>query len=280
MIIKCYGSRGSLPVSGKQFLKYGGDTTCLMIRAKSGDIIIIDAGSGIRKLGNELLNEDINVFHVLFTHLHWDHVMGFPFFKPLYFKKNTVIIHKCYFDIKILEKSVNAIMKPPNFPIKLNEMAAEVKFERDMKPVPFDIGSVHIEPITLSHPNYGMGYKLTEEGKSFVFLTDNELDHKHPGGHETRVYEQFVKDADMLFHDAQYTASDYHITHGWGHSEYIKVVDMAISAGVVRLGLFHHNPDRTDAEIDEILTQLGLYIKNKGVVLRCFGVCGDMEYRI
>ena len=181
MIIKIWGSRGSIPVSGKEYLKYGGDTTCLEIRTKSGDIIIVDAGTGIRRLGNQLAEEKCRDLNFIFTHAHWDHLMGFPFFKPLYCKSTRILLHRCPYHSKFVETILSKLMAPPNFPVKYADITAQLSYP-DACPMAFEIGSVSVVPVALSHPNGGSGYKFIEDGRCFVFLTDNELGYIHPGG--------------------------------------------------------------------------------------------------
>jgi phosphoribosyl 1,2-cyclic phosphodiesterase len=198
---KCWGSRGSIPVSGKEYLKYGGDTTCLEIRTKSNDIIIIDAGTGIRRLGNLLIKENQNKYHFIFTHTHWDHVMGFPYFKPLYSNHTEFRMHRCPFHSQLVKDIISNIMAPPHFPVKYSDIKAELFYE-EACPMEFEIGSVKVVPIAISHPNGGSGYKFIEDGKSFVFLTDNELGFIHPGGLAYKDYVKFSLGADLLIHDA------------------------------------------------------------------------------
>ncbi len=192
MIIKIWGSRGSIPVSGREYLKYGGDTTCLEIRTKSDDIIVVDAGTGIRRLGNQLKKEECSDLNFIFTHAHWDHLMGFPFFKPLYFKNTRIHLHRCPYHSKFVEIILSKLMAPPNFPIKYADIIAELYYP-DACPLEFEIGSVTVVPIALSHPNGGSGYKFVEDGRSFVFLTDNELGYIHPGGLAFGDYLEFVR---------------------------------------------------------------------------------------
>ncbi|MDZ7582646.1 MAG: MBL fold metallo-hydrolase [Deltaproteobacteria bacterium] len=279
MIIKCWGSRGSIPVSGKTYLKYGGDTTCLEIRTLSGDIIIIDAGTGIRRLGNQLIREKRQKFHFIFTHAHWDHVMGFPYFKPLYIKDSEFRMHRCPFHSKFVETILSKVMAPPNFPLKYSDISASMHYE-DACPVDFEIGSVKVVPIPLSHPNSGSGYKFIENGKTFVFLTDNELGYIHRGGRAYRDYVEFSESADLLFHDAEYTPSEYATFIEWGHSVYTDVLRLAIEAGVKQLGLFHLNQDRTDRAMDKIVADCRRRIVAAGHHLKCFGVRCNAKFEL
>jgi len=279
MIIKIWGSRGSLPVSGKEYLKYGGDTTCLEIRTKSGDIIIIDAGTGIRRLGNQLAEENGRDFHFIFTHAHWDHLIGFPFFKPLHSKSSRIHMHRCPYHSKFVEIILSKLMAPPYFPVKYSDITAQLSYP-DACPLEFEIGSVSVVPIALSHPNGGSGYKFVEEGRSFVFLTDNELGYTHPGGLAFGDYLEFAGGADLFIHDAEYTPQEYRTFIEWGHSVYTDALDIAQKAGVKKLGLFHLNQERTDRQMEKIVKDCRDRIAAKGLKLKCVGVTSDMVFEL
>lgn len=274
MYIKCWGSRGSIPVSGKEYLKYGGDTTCLEIRSESGDIIIVDAGTGIRRLGNLLLEEKRYQYNFIFTHAHWDHVMGFPFFKPLYFQRAKLQMHRCPFHSKFVETILSKVMAPPSFPVRYADLKAKIFYE-DACPLTFEIGSIQITPIPISHPNSGSGYKFVENGNSFVFLTDNELGYIHPGGLQPKDYIEFCEGADLLIHDAEYTPTEYKKTKAWGHSTFSEALDLAHEAGVKKLGLFHLNQERSDLAVDKIVESCRQRIAENGNQLECFAVSGN-----
>lgn len=271
MVIRCWGSRGSLPVSGEHYLKYGGDTTCIEIRNADGDVIIIDAGSGIRSLGQRLLDEEITHISLLFTHAHWDHLLGFPFFKPIYNKEVTIDLYGCPFAQKSVEGMLADEMAPPHFPIAYDQIAAEVN-SHSICTESFHIGDMRITPIIISHPNQGLGYKFEEDGKSFVFLTDNELDYRHENSLLRKDYLEFTRGANVLFHDAEYTREDYEQTRSWGHSTYNDALDLACDAQVGTLGLFHHNPERTDNQLDEIVDVCRHDLTRRRVDLQCLAV--------
>jgi phosphoribosyl 1,2-cyclic phosphodiesterase len=271
MIIRCWGARGSIPVSGKQYLRYGGDTTCLEVRNGSNDIIIVDAGSGIRELGNYLLAENQHTINLLLTHVHWDHIMGFPFFKPIYARKTSINIWGCPVAQASLEEMVTGIMIPPNFPVDVSVINASISYQSTGGDS-FQIGSMTITPIALNHPNQGNGYKFEEDGKCFVFLTDNELGFRHRGGLEYQDYLQFVRGADLLIHDAEYTEKEYEKTRGWGHSRYGEALQLALDAGVKKLGLFHHNQERTDDAVDSMVEACQTEIARQKAELECFAV--------
>jgi len=268
-----------MPVSGPDYLKYGGDTTCIEIRTKSGDVIIVDAGTGIRRLGIQLVKENKNIYHFLFTHSHWDHLMGFPFFKPLYRSESQIVIYRCPFPGKFIEEIVSKLMEPPHFPVRYSDLKAQITF-KDGCPSDFQIGSVTVIPISLSHPNSGCGYKFIENGKSFVFLTDNELGFAHAGGLKSSDYSILCAGADLLIHDADYTPEEYKESIEWGHSTYIDTLKMAIQAKVRRLGLFHLNQERTDAEMDQIVDECRRILSDKMIPMECFAVGADMTFEV
>ncbi len=278
MYIRCWGSRGSIPVSGRQYIKYGGDTTCLEIRTKSDDLIIIDAGTGIRRLGNKLLKEKQCGINIIFTHAHLDHIMGFPFFKPIYMKDYHIHMTRCPIP-KYVKNMLTQVMNPPNFPVKYSDVQARITYAESCNGT-FEVGSVTIEPIALSHPNTGSGYKFTEDGKSFVFLTDNELNFVHPGGLPFEAYVDFCADADVLIHDAEYTPAEYKASVAWGHSAYTHALKLSLEARVKKFGLFHLNQERTDKQMDRIIRECNKRAGNKKSSLECFAVASDMEIKL
>lgn len=279
MKITCWGARGSIPVSGKEYAKYGGDTTCIEVRSKDNDVIIIDAGTGIRKLGSKLLATGESSLNILFTHAHWDHLMGFPFFKPIYSKKTTIKMYGCAYTQQSIEKVLSKSMIAPYFPVDFSQIQAAI-VPRTVCEEPFRIGTVFITPIQLSHPNQGIGFRFTEDNKSFVFLTDNELTLGHSGGGEYRDYLAFTRDADILMHDSEYTAEQYAMTKGWGHSIYTDSLRLAMEAGVKQFGLIHHNQDRTDVELDRIVDDCRAIARKEKSAVRCYGVEAGMEIEL
>jgi phosphoribosyl 1,2-cyclic phosphodiesterase len=278
MLIRCWGSRGSIPVSGKEYLAYGGDTTCLEIRTKNDHIIIVDAGTGIRRLGNRLMEEGRFVYDFIFTHAHWDHLMGFPFFKPLYRKGTRIRMQGCPFAGQYVKHLISRVMAPPNFPVQPGDLKAEIEYE----PVcsgGFVIDTVMVFPIALSHPNQGSGYKFVEDGKTFVFLTDNELDFIHPGGLSFAGYREVSAGADLLIHDAEFTKREYEeYARGWGHSTFLHALTLASESRVKKLGLFHHNQDRTDGDVDRIVGHAREILREQGSGMECFAVGRDAEF--
>jgi phosphoribosyl 1,2-cyclic phosphodiesterase len=279
MLIRCWGARGSIPVSGPEYLKYGGDTTCLEIRTADDAIIIVDAGSGIRRLGNRLLAEGRFEYSMVFTHSHWDHILGFPFFKPIYRKETSIHMCGCPFNQESVKEMIAKVMTSPNFPVDYNNVQARISYQESCRST-FAVHSMTIDPIRASHPNSGIGYKFSENGQTFVFLTDNELTHRHPGGLDFADYVRFAAGADLLFHDSEFTEEEYQAKKTWGHSTYRAALQLALDAGVKRFGLFHHNQERTDAALDEIVDKCRQIAAGQGSSLECFAAREGMEIRL
>ena len=276
MIIRCYGARGSIPVSGENYIKYGGDTTCIEIRSKNDHVIVIDAGSGIRRLGNRLVKEKRQELHLLFTHSHWDHILGFPFFKPIYDKRTRITLMGCPLAQGDIKKLLSNSMTAPFFPFSFEDLQSTIEYQPECQ-AGFEIDTIEVSSINLSHPNLGSGYKFVEDGKSFVFLTDNELGYTHRGGRSFEEYVEFSKGADLLFHDAEYTTAQYKLTRSWGHSTYLDALSLAIDSEVKQFGLFHHNQDRTDDEQDDIVNECREIVESKGIEMDCFGLTQEWE---
>ena len=276
MIIRCHGARGSVPVSGRRYLKYGGDTACLEIRSRNDQIIIVDAGSGVRRLGNNLLRDGRFEYNFIFTHSHMDHILGFPFFKPIYDERTIIQLLGCPEAQGDLKKLLARSMSAPFFPFPFENLKATIHYSEECA-LNFAIDSVEISSIHLSHPNVGEGYRFCEEGKHFVFLTDNELGFRHRNGKDFEEYVAFARNAELLFHDAEYLPEEYSIKRTWGHSTYVDAVNLALKANVKRLGLFHHNQDRSDAEMDGIVERCVAMIREEGSPMECFALTQNTE---
>ena len=271
MKVRCWGARGSIAVSGPEYNRYGGDTPCLEVRSADGHVLVVDAGTGIRRLGNLLVREGITRLTMLFTHSHWDHIVGFPFFKPLYDPLAHILLGGCPAFQGEMTKVLGMAMRGPLFPLSFDQIPARVE--------PFSwcddeywVGGVRITRIALSHPNMGAGYRFEEAGKSIVFLTDNELGHHHHGGRSFEDYVDFCRGADLLIHDAEYLPEEYPARKGWGHSNYEDAARLAKAAEVGTLGLYHHNQDRTDDAQDELLERCRAFLVGPGHVPACMAL--------
>lgn len=281
MLVRCWGARGSVPVSGPEYIRYGGSTTCMEVRSTTGHVLIVDAGTGLRDLGNQLNKETQKNFTLLFTHTHLDHIIGFPYFKPLYDKTCSLNIYSCPLAQGTVQRQISALMSSPYFPISLTELPAKLTW-KDAIPTntTTDLHGVRIQTIPLTHPGMGIGYKFSENNRSFVFLTDNELDYPHAGGKSFAEYTAWCQGADLLIHDAEYTESEYPQTKGWGHSTWRRALELALEAGVSQFGLFHHNQDRTDAALDAIVKECQEIIARRQSSMHCFAMKQGTEIHL
>jgi phosphoribosyl 1,2-cyclic phosphodiesterase len=269
MKVRFWGTRGSIAAPGKDTTIYGGNTTCVEVILGSGRRVIIDAGTGIRLLGKHLEQEMDRVdIHLLITHIHWDHVLGFPFFGPVYHESTRLLIDGYPSCMKGLRYAFDNHMGDGFFPVRFDELKAQIHYLDTLSRGPLKIEGTLIETIPLQHPQGGFGYRFTEGDKTLVFITDNELSDEAWVSRHAEEYERFCRDADLLIHDAQYDPDEIKSRRGWGHSEYVSTCKMAIRAGVRRLILFHHDPWRKDAEIaaikercDELVTANGAQIE-------------------
>jgi phosphoribosyl 1,2-cyclic phosphodiesterase len=280
MKIRIWGCRGSITTPGPTTLRYGGNSTCLEIRAATGQIIIVDAGSGVRNLGKGLTQEkDITQIRFFFTHSHWDHLVGFPFFEPAYSNHSSITFCSGPHTQDSIRRYLTHQMEAPYFPVDFNLLKAKFDFRCErphMEPGNCCLDGLEVCPVSLNHPNGGYGYKFIEPGKTLVFLTDNELSFQHEGGLGRSQYVEFCRGADLLLHDAQYTDEEYKSTRGWGHSTFGDATDFAIEAGVKRLGFVHHDPDRTDDDLDRQVKFCQERIHSAGSRVECFAAAEGM----
>ncbi|RLB27544.1 MAG: MBL fold metallo-hydrolase [Deltaproteobacteria bacterium] len=254
MRVKFWGTRGSIAVPGKDTTIYGGNTTCLQITLDSGREVIIDAGTGIRALGNKLSERGDRVdVHLLITHIHWDHVQGFPFFDPVYQPSSKIYIDGFPACMKGLRIPFDTKMGDGFFPIRFDDLNAEMKYLDTLGHGPLEIDGTVVDCIPLQHPQGGFGFRFREGNKTLVFITDNELTNESWAGRHPDDYVGFCKDADVLVHDAQYTPEEIGQRKGWGHSDYVATLNLAMKAHVRRLILFHHDPSRKDPEVRKCL---------------------------
>lgn len=271
MKVRCWGARGSIPVSGPEFDRYGGDTTCIEIRSKNDALLVIDAGTGIRRLGCQLVEQGRLDLTLLFTHTHWDHVLGLPFFKLLYNPQARIDLYGSPGLQGNISKLLARVMAPPLFPVPFVDLPSRIE-GLVWHGESLQVDSLKVTRIALSHPNLGAGYRVEEDGRSFVFLTDNELSQHHRGGRSFDEYAAFCQGADLLVHDAEYTPEEYPGRRGWGHSHFRDAAQLAKAAGVKTLGLFHHNQERTDDGVDELVRRCREVLSGPGPVPDCLAL--------
>jgi ribonuclease BN (tRNA processing enzyme) len=244
--------------------------------ADSGQVVILDAGTGIRRLGKSLIERKKKEFYMLLTHCHWDHIIGIPFFHPLLCKDTRLIVQDRMIGGINTQKALGEVMKNPFFPVRIDDFQADIRFDSSLTHS-FSIGSLEIDSIPTSHSQGSLGYRFREKEKTFVFLTDNELGYAHPQSRSRDEYIDFCKGADLLFHDTEYTADEYVTKTGWGHSSVPDVLDLALKAGVGHLGLIHLNQDRTDDQMDDIVAECNRFFKLKNLTTKVTGISYNFE---
>jgi phosphoribosyl 1,2-cyclic phosphodiesterase len=248
----------SLPFSHRG--TYGGNTTCLEVRTKNNDLIIIDGGTGLKNLGASILKEDFGrgkgVATMLFTHTHWDHVQGIPFFVPFYIKGNRFNIYSPFDDIKARIEYQQVFS---HFPVNLDYMFATKEFFILEKESEFYLNDIKIVNKRMRHPGGCFGYRFEEDGKVFVFTSDCEFNIDEIDSIET--YADFFRDADVIVFDAQYTFEDSVINKvDWGHSSASIAIDIATRFNIKKLILWHHDPDHSDEKLDSVLSNAKTYM--------------------
>ena len=257
ILLKFWGTRGSLPTTGKDFAKCGGNTSCLEVRAGE-NIIIFDAGSGIKELGDKLIGEMPFKAHLFFTHYHWDHIMGLPFFTPMFIPSNEINIYgETKKDYTVRKVLVNQMLEP-YFPVKFKDVFnATIKFKTIKPGRKFTFGDTTVTTVRLRHPNAAMGYAVERNGSKLVHLTDVE----HGKNFDKKVID-ICKGEDAIVHDCAYTPEEYKTKIGWGHSTYEFACKLANLANVKKLYLFHHDPSHSDKFMEQVLSDAKKLFKN------------------
>ncbi len=280
--VKLWGVRGSIPVPGQTTLQYGGNTTCVEIRA-DGEIVILDAGTGIRALGTALEGEfgekPIDV-SLLITHMHWDHIQGFPFFAPCYHAKNRILIMGYDGTNASLRNTFAGQMAAPFFPVQMEALPGRVEV-REIEEADFHIGRLGVKAHLVNHPGICVGYRVQSSGGSIAFLPDNEpydgrVIHAPDGakisGEALRDQSkakrirllEFLHGVDLLIVDAQYTDQEYEGHVGWGHSSLSATLTLALDAEVKKVVLFHHDPTHDDRAMDQMAKTAQDFVKRSG----------------
>lgn len=261
MRVTFYGVRGSVPAPGPQTARYGGNTSCVEVRLADGSTVALDAGTGLRELGNTLVQEGReSKVHLLLSHTHWDHVLGLPFFAPLWNRANHLLVYPLANDAQ--ERFQRTIFDDIHFPVSVEDIPARVELTRPEGPI-WRIGSATVRSIRLNHPGGAQGFRIDDDdGSSLAYLTDNELNAKEPIV-SLEELARFAEGVDLVIHDAQYLPSDMPRKLGWGHSIVDDVLRLGILAGPKRLALFHHDPDRTDDALDQLGERSRIWVRQR-----------------
>ncbi len=276
MIVRIWGARGSYPVARAEMLRYGGNTTCVEVRV--GDrCIMLDAGTGLRTLGDLLLHETKppRALDLLITHTHWDHIIGFPFFEPLFQPNTRLEIYGLQRTQSSLRTTIANALSDPLLPLGLHDLRADLHFHELNEGLCFELGPVRVSTARANHPYRALAYRLETDDAALVFVPDTGPFHTvlfgderiewtgQPTAHSqadlralAEMRERIIdlaRGADWLIYDAQFNAAQYARFPHWGHSTAEQACEIAEAAGVGTLVLFHHDPHRTDEEIDAIV---------------------------
>jgi phosphoribosyl 1,2-cyclic phosphodiesterase len=249
-----WGCRGSIASPGAETVRYGGNTPCIELRPAEGPLIVLDAGTGIRRLGVNCEREGLRHLHVVLTHLHLDHIEGLAFFSPLWLREVDLHVWGPSSPVESLTSRVARYFSPPLFPIALKDVPGAITFH-DVPDEEWTIGSVRLRAQPITHPGPTVGYRIQEDGRSLAYLPDHEP--ALTGELGTRPPEwvsgfSLAARADVLVHDAQFTEIEYEEKVGWGHSSVAHAVEFARLANARRLLLFHHDPAHSDADLDRL----------------------------
>jgi len=274
--VQFWGTRGSIPSPGSKTVRYGGNTPCVEVRTPEGWLIILDAGTGMRELGRSLLSRANGApikGDIFLTHAHWDHIQGIPFFGPIFQRGNHFTIWGSHSLEANIDRVVRDQMNPVVFPVTFEELDATIDFcgiaegKKEVRP------GFEVSAFPVRHPGGALGYRFEgTPGNSgaMVYISDNELGsggkYETPVGWRSKLVD-WVKGARVLIHDTTYTSEEYDHYRGWGHSTYDDAIALAVEAGVRRLVLFHHKPERTDDELDERVTLIRQQIADRGLDL-------------
>jgi CheY-like chemotaxis protein len=257
--IKFWGTRGSNPVSGHEYIRYGGNTCCLEVR-HGRDAFIIDAGTGIRAISDDPYFSKAKNINLLIGHTHWDHIIGFPFFSPIYNPDTHLTIWSPIGYEKTTKELFTEMLAYAYFPVRLDDIRAKLTFKEISEGIPFSIGDIQINTHYAYHPGATLCFKITAGGKTFGYATDNEMlmgyhgspSEIHPDSPLLRDQEsliKFFKDCDFLIHEAQYFPKEYEGKVGWGHSSIANATVLIKQCGIKEWVVTHHDPQHSDEEL-------------------------------
>ena len=281
MHVRFWGTRGSIPRPGTTTLRYGGNTSCVEVRTNAGTLIVLDCGTGSYGLGQKLLTEPPVSGHMLITHTHWDHIQGFPFFVPLFIPGNEWSVYAPRGLGGKLEETLAGQMEYSYFPVTLETLSATIHYQ-DLTEGELQVGDARVVARFLNHPSPALGYRIEADGCSVAYITDHEPHSPHmdestglPVHKEDQRHIEFLADTDLIIHDSQYTATEYVDKVGWGHTAMESSVAFAVGAHAKRLALYHHDPLRSDDELDEIVSRLRQDLSEQGCDLDLSGAAEE-----
>lgn len=253
MRVCLWGTRGSIASAGPETVRYGGNTACAEVEGRDGTIVVLDAGTGVRRVGATY--KEPRRLDILLTHLHMDHIQGLGFFGPFFERDFEVHVWGPPSTTQDLRTRLTRYLSPPLFPVRLRDVAARLELH-DAPMGRFQIGGLEITAQTVIHPGQTLGYRISDGPSTMTYLPDHEPAlgvNGMPDQTDWMSGHDLARGADLLLHDAQYTADEYEQRVGWGHSRVTDAVDLARMAGARRLVTFHHDPAHSDETLDEML---------------------------
>ncbi len=265
MRVTFHGVRGSIATPGLSTVRYGGNTVCVDVRLSDGTVLVLDAGTGIRELGRILLREQHKApINLLITHAHWDHIIGIPFFGPIWRKDQHIVLYPLATIAQERLRHNSILFDQIHFPASAADIPARIELI-DPTEERWRIGSAVISRVQLNHPGGAQGFRVDDaDGSSVCYLTDNELAPPGPPTTSRETIAKFSRNAGLLIHDAQYLESDMPAKHGWGHSLVSQVLELARQSEAAAVSLFHHEPERDDEALDRIGVSASVWLKEQG----------------
>ncbi len=289
MIVKFWGTRGSIPVPGQDTIKYGGNTPCVEVRTGHNHLIILDAGSGIRELGKSIINEKVkNNIDIFISHYHWDHIQGIPFFLPLYEKDYKITFYGQTSNGIEIETLLKSQMARNFFPIEICEIRNDLNFCKITSDSIYNVGDTTVKTFRVNHSSPTLTFKIEQNGKNVIYMSDNEISFETDGD-KNKIEDlkkkfkdliEFCKGADYLIHDAMFDQKLLEKKKGWGHSSNISVAYFAVMAEVKSLILFHYNPDYSDVKIDGMVSETIALLKQQKSNIKCIAAREGLTIKI
>jgi phosphoribosyl 1,2-cyclic phosphodiesterase len=290
-LVRFWGTRGSIPTPGHATKRFGGNTSCVELLI-DGVLMICDGGSGLRELGLRLTEHKGAPVeaHMFFSHMHWDHIQGFPFFIPAYSEKSRLHVYEVAKDRKHIKEMLHGQMSSDYFPVRFSDLGAQI-LSGNLEHGTTRIDGVTVRSFEQNHPGRSYAYSFEKNGKKFVYATDNELDltllNREASLADPAIprlvpsaFIDFIANADLLVADGQYTDEEYPTKSGWGHARANTVVDAAALANVKQCAIYHHDPMHSDSVVDAIITRAQKRAQALGSAVTVFGAREGMTLKL
>jgi phosphoribosyl 1,2-cyclic phosphodiesterase len=292
LFVKFWGTRGSIPTPGRRTARYGGNTSCLEVRSERS-LFVCDGGTGVRELGIDLqrrFGKKPITAHLFFSHSHWDHIQGFPFFAPAYVPTNTLHLYSPSKKSRRIHDLLSGQMRSTYFPVRFGDLGGNLVADH-LEKGEREIEGVRVSTFEQVHPGGSLAFRFEHQGRKVVYATDSEIDQliipgkaAAPSRHRLRRLPKalidFCRDADLLICDAQYTDEEYPAKIGWGHPRASTVVDLAVQAEAKQLALSHHDPMHSDADLEAKVDACSERARKHNPSLVVFGAREGIELKL